>query len=449
MRKLTVLFALAVLFNITNASAQNAPVTDCDKLAANPDDPQRKASGVAIDKIDASAAIPACEAALRQYPDDVRLNHQLGRAYVAAKNYQAAVEHYRKAAEQGYAPAQVNLGLRYQDGRGVSQDYREALVWYRKAAEQGYAPAQVNLGKMYENGQGVSKDETQAVAWYRKAAEQGYAIAQANLGVMYENGRGVSQDYREALVWYRKAAEQGYAPAQVNLGFMYQNGQGVSKDETQAVAWYRKAADQGYALAQTNLGRMYENGRGVSQDYRQAVAWYRKAAEQGNEFAKNKITALASIDPDAKHDPNDVVAQVLNYSNFGNDDGVDGSYWYQDKSDKCRYKLVSKQMQVPGLPDVLMQALTNTLRQSIDLNVLDPRNITFQHRPWSGCIMNCGVSTSANSDYQPQYGSGVNTIIQHDADVLFQTEGQLNLERLQRGWTLIYSKYCKGKEKPF
>jgi hypothetical protein len=41
MRKLTVFFTVAVLCNITNASGQNAPVTDCDKLAANPDDPQR------------------------------------------------------------------------------------------------------------------------------------------------------------------------------------------------------------------------------------------------------------------------------------------------------------------------------------------------------------------------------------------------------------------------
>ena len=111
MRKLTVLCAVAVLFNITNASAQNAPVTDCDKLAANPDDPQRKASGVLFDKINPSVAIPACETAVRQYPKEGRLTYQLGRAYQKAENYQAAIDQYRKAAEQGYAPAQANLGL--------------------------------------------------------------------------------------------------------------------------------------------------------------------------------------------------------------------------------------------------------------------------------------------------------------------------------------------------
>ncbi|WP_032501022.1 tetratricopeptide repeat protein, partial [Vibrio tasmaniensis] len=70
-------------------------------------------------------------------------------------------------------------------GRGVSQDYEEAVSWYRKAAEQGYARAQTNLGWMYDEGRGVSQDYEESVSWYRKAAEQGYARAQTNLGWMY------------------------------------------------------------------------------------------------------------------------------------------------------------------------------------------------------------------------------------------------------------------------
>ena len=118
----------------------------------------------------------------------------------------------RRAAEQGNASAQTNLGFMYEKGRGVGKDNREAVRWYRKAAEQGYARAQSNLGFMYEYGRGVGKDNREAVRWYRKAAEQGYARAQSNLGVMYSNGRGVGKDNREAVRWYRKA-EQGYARA--------------------------------------------------------------------------------------------------------------------------------------------------------------------------------------------------------------------------------------------
>ena len=76
----------------------------------------------------------------------------------------------------------------YDNGHGVPQDYAAAVSWYRKAAEQGDADAQYNLGVMYDAGQGVPQDYAAAVSWYRKAAEQGYAGAQYNLGVMYERG---------------------------------------------------------------------------------------------------------------------------------------------------------------------------------------------------------------------------------------------------------------------
>ena len=82
---------------------------------------------------------------------------------------------------------------------------------YRKAAEQGDAKAQYNLGVCYANGDGVQKDLTQAVFWYRKAAEQGHAEAQYNLGVCYYNGDGVQKDLAQAVFWLRKAADQGFA----------------------------------------------------------------------------------------------------------------------------------------------------------------------------------------------------------------------------------------------
>jgi uncharacterized protein len=62
------------------------------------------------------------------------------------------------------------------------------MAWYRKAAEQGYARAQYNVGVLYHEGKRVSQDDGQAAAWYRRAAEQGHAQAQFNLGVLYASG---------------------------------------------------------------------------------------------------------------------------------------------------------------------------------------------------------------------------------------------------------------------
>ncbi len=193
------------------------------------------------------------------------------------------------------AKIQNYIGLFYDDteyGKDVPVDLMEAVKWYKKAATQGYAKAQYNLGVMYRNGQGVEKDDEKAVEWYRKAADQGYADAQCKLGFMYSYGYGVEKDYEKALEWTRKAAEQGYAKAQYNLGLMYRNGEGVEKDDEKALEWYRKAADLGYAAAQCSLGIMYRNGKGVEKDDEKAVEWYRKAADQGYAEAQYNLACF-------------------------------------------------------------------------------------------------------------------------------------------------------------
>ena len=71
----------------------------------------------------------------------------------------------------------------------MPRDYAEAARWFRKAAEQGDAGAQFNLGVTYDRGKGVPQDYAEALRWYLKAAGQGHARAQFNVGVMYENGK--------------------------------------------------------------------------------------------------------------------------------------------------------------------------------------------------------------------------------------------------------------------
>ncbi len=93
-------------------------------------------------------------------------------------------------------------------GKGVPRDYAEAVKWYRKAAEQGYAGSQNNLGLMYDNGEGVPQNYAEAAKWYRKAAKQGEAIAQANLGFMYFRGEGMLRDLTQAYMWYDLASSR-------------------------------------------------------------------------------------------------------------------------------------------------------------------------------------------------------------------------------------------------
>ena len=76
------LCALQLGLSSASAFAREAPVTDCDTYAASEKDPQR---------IEAGLAVPACEAAVRQYPDSSRLNYQLGLAYQKANNFAASL----------------------------------------------------------------------------------------------------------------------------------------------------------------------------------------------------------------------------------------------------------------------------------------------------------------------------------------------------------------------
>ena len=123
-------------------------------------------------------------------------------------------------------------------------------------AEMGYAAAQLNLGIMYEQRQ----DDAMAVNWYRKAAEQGNATAQSNLGMMYEQGRGgIARDDAEAVKWYRRAASQGNVKAQEHLAFMYELGLGgLLKDRMRALKLYRQAAAQDSEYAKNALKRLGE-----------------------------------------------------------------------------------------------------------------------------------------------------------------------------------------------
>ena len=80
-----------------------AVVTECDRLAAHPSDPDRITAGVPESKVDTTAAIPACQAAVAADPTNGRLNYQLARALgYAGRGKEAAP--YREAAVKAEYP---------------------------------------------------------------------------------------------------------------------------------------------------------------------------------------------------------------------------------------------------------------------------------------------------------------------------------------------------------
>ena len=69
----------------------------------------------------------------------------------------------------------------YYRGEGISEDDAEALKWYRKSANQGFAQAQVNLGMTYDNGKGIPENDVKAYSWWSVAKAQDHKDATSNL----------------------------------------------------------------------------------------------------------------------------------------------------------------------------------------------------------------------------------------------------------------------------
>lgn len=110
-------------------------------------------------------------------------------------------------ATAGDASAQLDLGLRYVTGRGIKSDEQAALRWIGKAAAQGHAAAQFELGSYYTLE--PHQDYARAADLLRRSALQGFAPAQSSLAVLHLAGAGVPVDRIEAYTWLGLAAEQG------------------------------------------------------------------------------------------------------------------------------------------------------------------------------------------------------------------------------------------------
>ena len=93
-----------------------------------------------------------------------------------------------------------------------------------RAANLGYAPAQLRLASLYQDGAaGLAADETEARAWARRAAEAGDAKAMHFYAMQMYDGVGGARNRVDALNWLTKAASAGAQPGR-SLQVVYDRG---------------------------------------------------------------------------------------------------------------------------------------------------------------------------------------------------------------------------------
>ena len=99
---------------------------------------------------------------------------------VEAGDYDAALEYWY--SNESELEAQNYIGVMHYMGLGMEQrDPAEASEWFERAAKQGYAPAQFNLGILYRNGDGVDMDLYKSFLWIYAASSQKHPNTDAYL----------------------------------------------------------------------------------------------------------------------------------------------------------------------------------------------------------------------------------------------------------------------------
>lgn len=277
---------------VSNAEADSA-VAQCATLAGEPD------SGVPVSPaaLEASLAAlrlaePFCQQAIAEGSATAETHFQLAVLLQHEGKHEAALKHFRKAAEMGLAAAHSKLGDYALFGIGpVKADIDEAVAQYRLAADAGDLAATTTLAFLYRLGRGVPRDPAQMMALLTKAADGGYQFAQYRLAQTYLTGDGIAGGADAALgvpnpelgaKYLKMAARQGNSKAILELAQLYaDDAGGIAWDMEAHAYWTRKAAETGDPAAIGALGLLYEKGRGVEKDPQRAAELYVQALESG------------------------------------------------------------------------------------------------------------------------------------------------------------------------
>jgi len=245
--------AAASLAYPSPVNAQSADLVLCDRLAADPSDPDKPADVKGTSDVapsDVATAIKYCRIAANS---SRRALYQLGRAYAASGQMGEAIAAWRKAADKGSSSAMVELGVLYGTGSGVARGEAQARKLFERAAQAGNPRGVTNLAAL--GGGSTSSEPARARELLAKAAETN-AEAQYQLGLMLAEGTGGAKDDVGARTLFEKAAAQNHAGALERMGAFSQEGRGGPKDSAAAKAYYERAAALGDEDARKALERL-------------------------------------------------------------------------------------------------------------------------------------------------------------------------------------------------
>jgi hypothetical protein len=136
--------ALSVLL-LSSAAGAVETVTECDRLASHPEDPDRVTPAVETKDLKFAPAIAACEADIAKDPANARLHYLLGRLLFYNNQNERAVQEVRASADKGYRQAQFVFGAFINNKRPYAPtDICLVEQYWLKSAQAGRQAARLS-----------------------------------------------------------------------------------------------------------------------------------------------------------------------------------------------------------------------------------------------------------------------------------------------------------------
>jgi len=151
------------------------------------------------------------------------------------------IKRLKKRVEVGDAHAIFNLGVFYSNGEyGLTRDRTKALELWHRAGELGYAGAYFNIGIAYDDGRGVERDEKKANHYYEQAAIGGYVKARYNLGCSEYEKSNWDRAIKHLLI----SAGGRHNNSVKGIQLLYKAGHATKEDYAKALRACQKYLDE-------------------------------------------------------------------------------------------------------------------------------------------------------------------------------------------------------------
>lgn len=161
-------------------------------------------------------------------------------------------------------------------------DYKKAFdLFYQSCDDNGNAQGCNNLGLLYDEGKGVDKNTKMACTYYSIACDNGETRGCINLAISYRKGFGVPKNKKKAFKLLSRACDNGNPEGCSRLGRLYEMAFGVPKNIKTAIHLYSIACDKGDAIGCSYLGSMYLDGVGIRQDKKKAKSLFGISCDSG------------------------------------------------------------------------------------------------------------------------------------------------------------------------